>query len=115
MEHDVAVDGVVFRISTAHGTDGTAEIALLVQNIIELDTECQGITFQQRLRYLCVPKKLIGVQRCIIISAAALFMKAGRYAHVPRQGQVNVRTVSKLPCVEVACRLKVVLCMSVVQ
>lgn len=37
MYHGVAIDTVVLRIATLHGVDGTAEVALIVQNVVELE------------------------------------------------------------------------------
>lgn len=36
VEHDVGVDAVVLCVGALHGIDDTAEVALLVQDVIEL-------------------------------------------------------------------------------
>ena len=77
MEHNVAVDGVILCISAAHGVDGPCQVALLVEDVVELDAECQRITTEHRLRYLGIPQQLVGVERGIAVATAALLVEVG--------------------------------------
>ena len=43
--HTVAVDSVVFGILSHGCTDGTADVALIFQNVIELNAYCSCIAF----------------------------------------------------------------------
>ena len=36
VQHGVAVDAVVFGVAALHGIDGSAEVALVVQDVVEL-------------------------------------------------------------------------------
>ena len=47
--HTEAVDGIIFSIAPHGCTDGSADIALVLQNIVELDTDGCGIPFQEVL------------------------------------------------------------------
>ena len=49
VEHYIAVDSVVLSIRTHGGSDGAAEVALLVQNIIELQHNCERLAFEEAL------------------------------------------------------------------
>lgn len=49
MQHGVTVDAVVPCISTLDGVEGTAEVALLVEQVIELDAHGERFAFEERL------------------------------------------------------------------
>ena len=49
VQHAVTVDCIIFRILSHGGTDRTADIALITQDIIELQTDCRSIAFQKVL------------------------------------------------------------------
>ena len=70
MHHTVTVDGIVLCILTHGRRNGTADIALLAQDIIELHTDRRRVTLQEILGNLRVPKQLVAVHAGIRISAA---------------------------------------------
>lgn len=70
MQHDVAVDGVVFCIRPHRGGDGSAEVALLMEQVIELKHDGERFAFEEALRELHVPYKLVGVERVVGVAAA---------------------------------------------
>ena len=49
MEHCVAVNAVVLRVATLHCVDCAAEVALFVQNVVQLKRQCQGVSFEEAL------------------------------------------------------------------
>ena len=49
MQHAIAGDGVVFGISAPHRRDGTAEGGLLVQDVVELQGDGEGLTLEESL------------------------------------------------------------------
>ena len=63
VEHGIRVDAVVLGIGTGHGSKGTAQGALLVQQVVELEQHGEGLALEEALRYLSVPYQLVGVHR----------------------------------------------------
>ena len=59
MEHDVRIDGIVPRVTAHGGRDGTAHVTLLVQDVVELQADGCGASFEERLGYLGIPKKFV--------------------------------------------------------
>ena len=49
MQHAIAGDGVVFGIGATHRRDGTAEGGLLVQDVVELQGDGEGLTLEESL------------------------------------------------------------------
>ena len=49
MHHAVAGDGVVFGIGATHRRDGTAEGGLLMQDVVELQGDGEGLTLEETL------------------------------------------------------------------
>jgi len=49
MQHAVAGDGVVFGIGAPHRRDGTAEGGLLVQDVVELQGDGEGLALKKSL------------------------------------------------------------------
>ena len=49
MQHAIAGDGVVFGIGAPHRRDGTAEGGLLVQDVVELQGDGEGLTLEESL------------------------------------------------------------------
>ena len=57
MHHTVGVNRIVPRVATHHGINHTAHIALLLQNIVELQTESSGFVLKEALCNEEVAKK----------------------------------------------------------
>ena len=74
MKHSITVDAVVRGITTAHCIDHSREIALLMENIIELQGNSQRLTLQETLSHLHIPDQFIGIHRCIIVSPTTLLV-----------------------------------------
>ena len=108
VQHGIIVDCVILHIAALHGVDGAAEVALVVQDVVELNHHRQRLTLEEALRYLRVPYKLVCVQRLVVISAAAVLMQIRRKICAPRTCHVERGTVCELPCVEVALCLQFV-------
>ena len=53
--HAIAINGIILCILTHCGTNGTADVTLIFQDIIELDADCSGIAFQKVLCNLRIP------------------------------------------------------------
>ncbi len=67
MEHEVTIDTVVFRIRAHHLIDGTSEVALLMEYIVELEHHAQ-VALHEGMAYLCIPYQFIGVHRRIAVA-----------------------------------------------
>ena len=83
--HAIAVNGIVFRILAHRGADSTADVALVPQDIVELDAYRSGIAFQEILRDLGVPYQFVPIHAGVCISAAGVLRDVGRYRHLPKQ------------------------------
>ena len=70
MEHRIAVDGIILRIRTGCGRNGTRESALLTKDIVELEHDGQWLALQETLRELSIPYILISIHAAVIISTA---------------------------------------------
>ena len=69
MEHGIAVNAIILCITTHERIDRTAEITLLMKNIIELQTYRQRLSFHQSLRKLCIPYQFVGIHRGITVTS----------------------------------------------
>ena len=70
MQHRIAVDGIILRIRTGCGRNGTRESALLTKNIVELKHHGQRLALQETLRELSIPYILISIHAAVVISTA---------------------------------------------
>ena len=52
--HAIAVDCIIFRILTHGSTDGTADVALVSQDIVELYAYRSSIPLKEVLRNVCI-------------------------------------------------------------
>ena len=78
MKHRIAGDGVHFLVAPSVGIDGTAEIGLLMQDVIPLQHHRECLSTQEAIAQLGIPYQLIGVERSIAVSALAIAMEVGR-------------------------------------
>ena len=69
MEHCVAGDGIHLTVGPTVSRYVTGEVRLLVQDIIPLQHHSKLLPFQESMRELHVPYKLIGVQRLVVITS----------------------------------------------
>lgn len=93
VQHDIAVDAVVFGVAAPHGINGPTEVALIVQNVVELQRQRKVALFQQILRQLHVPHQLVGVHGLVVVATSTVLMQVGRQTGSPRSRQVHVDTV----------------------
>ena len=70
VKHSIRVDGIVPRVTAGVFVYLTREVALLMQDVVELERDNEFSLWQQFLRNLSVPYKLIRVKRCIGIASA---------------------------------------------
>ena len=61
MHHCIAVDCVILRITSHHVIDGARQTALLVKDVIQLQTYCECLALQEAVTNLCIPNQLVGV------------------------------------------------------
>ena len=115
VEHGIRVDAVVLGIGTGHGSKGTAQGALLVQQVVELDHHGEGFALEEALRELGVPNQFVGVHRIVAVSSSAALAQVCAQAHAPGHGGCDARSVRELPGVHVARCLKLVAGMVVVE
>ena len=50
VQHGIAVDAVVFGVAALHGINGSTEVALVVQDVVELQGQREVALFEQALR-----------------------------------------------------------------
>ena len=101
VEHDVRVDGVAPRVAALLRGDGAADVALLVQDVVELQAHSCCVAFEEGLRNLPVPKELVGVHRVVRVAAARTHAQVGRNAHAPVEVEVGLCAVGELPRVHI--------------
>ena len=94
VKHAVAVHAIIFVHRTTACSQRTADVTLLLQNVVHLKAD-SSIPFQESLRQLCIPDKLVTVHAAVRISAAALVGYVGRERHVPWHGNLRVGTVGE--------------------
>lgn len=104
VKHAVAVDGVVAHVGAGSGVDHAAHIALLVEDVVELQGDGGGILPQKTLGDLEVPEQFVGVHGGIAVTAAAVLRDVGGEAHVPRQIEVAAHAVGEGVGVQIGCR-----------
>src|SRR3712207_6145193 len=93
-EHAIAVNAVELGNRTYVGRQRTADIGLLLQNIVNLETDSSGISFQKVLRNLGIPDKFIPVHTCIPVATAGIVGNISRQRHLPRQGDVGAHSIA---------------------
>ena len=113
MQHGIAVDAIILGVGALIGVDRTREVALLAQQIIELDAHTKRTAFKEALRKLSIPHQFVGVKRTVGISATTVLVQVGGELHAPRKGEIECSTVCKLPSVEVVLQLKLIFGMGV--
>ncbi len=72
-----------------------------MQNVIELQRECQRLTLEEALRNLCIPDELVGVHRSIAETTTAVHTHVGSNLCTPRHSQRGVKAIGIGPCVEI--------------
>ena len=89
MEHGITVHGIVFRIATPVGCQITGEIALLTEDVIELESHYQTTMREQLLRDLRIPYHLCGVESGVAVASSHTLIDIGVESHVPRQPDIE--------------------------
>lgn len=114
MQHRVGVDAVVTGIASAGCSHPSLVVALLLQEVIEIERHHEGFASEECLGYLTVPDKLVRVHRWVIISPSAMLTQVG--AELETQGETNehLTTIAELPGVEVGIGLQFVAGMLIV-
>ena len=108
VNHAIGVDGVVPRVAAHLCVDGAAHVALLVQDVVELQADGGGVAFEEALGDLGVPYKFVRVHRGVGIATARTHGKVGRKGHAPREVEVGVGAVGEVPRIHVGVRLQLV-------
>lgn len=72
MQHGIGVDAIIFRITTQTLIDRTTEIALVVQNVIELQRHRQWFSFEETLTELRIPYQFVRIHRLIAVTATGV-------------------------------------------
>lgn len=68
--HEVRVDGIAPRVGTLSCSKRTADVALLLQDVVELNANGCCLVFEEGLGNLSVPNQFVRVHGCIGIAAA---------------------------------------------
>ena len=101
MQHRIAGDTIIRGVTTAHRIDSTREIALLMQDIVELQRNSQRFALQETLCYLHIPDQLIGVHRCVVISPTTCLVDIRGDAGAPWRIDIHAATIREMPCIEI--------------
>ena len=72
MKHKVAVHRIVPRIAAHRSIHYSAYVALLAENVVELQGYGSCILGEEALRYLGIPDEFIGIELRIAESATAV-------------------------------------------
>ena len=105
----VAVDAVILRVRAPHGVDHAREVALLVEDIVELERDRERLATQEALRHLGVPKQFVAVERGVVVASAAVHVEVRGEARAPGRREVDGSAIGEAPGVEVLRRLQLVL------
>ena len=89
MEHSITIHGIILRIATPVGCQITGEIALLTEDVIELESHYQTTMREQLLRDLRIPYHLSGVEICIAVASSHTLIDIGIESHVPRKPDIE--------------------------
>ena len=108
MNHYIAVNGAVPRVTTHGGADVAADIASLAQDIIPLHAQGERLVFKKVLTELCVPYQFVGVHGGILVSATALLRDIRTELHVPGHVDLEVSAVIEGPGIQVGVLLNVI-------
>ena len=114
MKHGIGVDTVVLGIATGVGVDPTLEVALLLEQVVEIECHDEGLALEEGLGDLSVPDEFVGVHRRVVISPTAVFADVGADLEPCRQTQQDLSAVAELPRIEVGIGLQLVACVLVV-
>lgn len=106
VQHAIAIYGIVLCVA-AHGcVYGAAYIALLVQNIIQLECHCERIAFQEARCYLSVPQEFVGVERRVVKASTTAHGQISRYRKpLPWQFDIATGSIGEVPRVHIVLRL----------
>ena len=106
MEHGVVGNGVVLGIAALLCGEHTADSRLLVQDVVELQGDGEGIALEEALGELCVPDELVGVHGVVVITTTALHVHVGGDGGAPRSVDAYHAAIGERPGVEVVGRLE---------
>ena len=113
MEHGIGVDAVVLGIATGVSVNPTLEVALLLEQVVEIECHDEGLALEEGLGDLSVPDEFVGVHRRVVISPTAVFADVGADLEPCRQTQQDLSAVAELPGIEVGIGLQLVACVLV--
>ena len=60
VQHGIAVDAIILGVGALIGVDRTREVALLAQQVVELDAHTKRTAFKEALRKLSIPHQFVG-------------------------------------------------------
>ena len=100
-QHGKRIDRIILRIATHTLVYHSSKVALVLQNIIELQIYDEVLCTKEALAYLYVPYQFVGIERRIVITSAAAHVHIGRQLCVPRQCYLHAATVSERPSVKI--------------
>ena len=104
--HAICVDGVVPRVAAHRGVDDARHVALLVEDVVELQAERGGFVLEEALGDLRVPDQLVRVHGVVRIPAAGGHLDVGGDAHAPVEVHVGIGAVGEVPSVHVGVLLE---------
>lgn len=115
MEHGIGVDAVVLCVAAAGGIHPAFVIALLPEQVVEIEGYDKSLAFQETLGELTIPYKLVGVHRRVVISSTAVFVDVCAEFKTKRKSQEQLTAIAEPPSVEVGIGLQLVTCMLIVE
>lgn len=115
MYHEVGIDGIVPRVYTLRSGQSTADITLLLQDIIELNADGSGTIAEEGLCNLRVPEQFVGIHRSIGVTTARTHADICRNTESKVKVKVGIGTVREVPRIHIGIFLNRSTCMLVFQ
>ena len=105
MKHGVAVDAVVASIATGVGVHPSLIVALLLEEVVEVECHDKSFTAEESLGYLSIPNQFVCVHGGVVVAATAMFANVGAHLESCWKSEEHLAAIAELPCVEVGIRL----------
>ena len=108
MNHGIRSDSVHFAIGPPVSVYGAGEVRLLVQNVVPLQHDGEGLATQETVRNLGVPKQFVGVECRVTVTSLTVHMDVGGKVGTPWEGDSGVGTILVVPRGEIVGGLQTV-------
>ena len=108
VEHGIGIDAVILRIAAPRSIHPALVVALLTQQVVEVQGHDERFVLEERLRQLSVPDEFVGIHRGVVIASATTLMEIAAQLKVPGQAHQELPTIVELPGVKIRSRLKLI-------